>query len=160
MKMTTLFIASMFMFFACQGDQGSNVPEVVAEPDPSSPLGMVQIPLDNDGNPDPSKVAGMKFDTVVFNFGTVNEGEIVEHKFPFVNTGRVALLISEATSSCGCTVPNYPKHPIPPGESGEIHVRFNTQGKTDQQIKSVSIIANTIPAKTKISLVGNVIPKS
>jgi len=77
-----------------------------------------------------------------YAFGTVQQGDIVEHTFSFTNTGSEDLMIMSAKASCGCTVPTWPRDAIAPGESGEIKVRFNTAGKLGVQRKSVTIRSN------------------
>ena len=94
-----------------------------------------------------------------YDFGTINEGDVVEHVFKFKNTGEEDLVIQTATGSCGCTVPNYPKDPIAPGEEGEIQVKFNSKGKPNLQNKTVTITANTWPKQTKLKIKANVTPK-
>jgi hypothetical protein len=84
----------------------------------------------------------MKFDTEVIDFGTHKEGEILDTVFHFKNVGNATLIISKVRSSCGCTVPQWPHHPIKPGESGEIKVRFDTHHKKGRQIKTVTIHSN------------------
>jgi len=93
------------------------------------------------------------------DFGTINEGDIVEHTFKFKNTGDEDLTIQTATGSCGCTVPEYPKDPIAPGEEGEIQVKFNSKGKPNLQNKTVTITANTWPKQTKLKIKATVTPK-
>ena len=85
----------------------------------------------------------MTFDTTEHDFGTIKQGDKVTHDFKFTNTGESDLLISNAKGSCGCTVPEYPKEPIKPGESGNIKVSFNSTGKSGQTEKSVTIMVNT-----------------
>lgn len=92
-----------------------------------------------------------------FAFGSVKEGEVVEHDFTFTNTGKVPLLITKARSTCGCTVPAYPEQPIAPGEEGVISVAFDTKNKYGRQRKAVTITANTYPASTVIYVDGTVI---
>jgi hypothetical protein len=101
----------------------------------------------------------MAFGQQQYDFGTVNEGEIVKRTFKFKNTGKEPLLISNAQGSCGCTVPKWPKEPIAPGASSEITVEFNSDKKTGKRNQQVTITANTEPASTIISLVGQVTPK-
>lgn len=108
---------------------------------------------------DTVNVAKMSFDESIFEFGTVDEGERVEHVFKFENTGKVPLVISNAKGSCGCTVPEWPKEPIAVGDSGEIKVSFNTSGKRNQQTKTVTLTSNTYPTKTILTVKGNVTPK-
>jgi len=90
------------------------------------------------------------------DFGTIKEGEIVEHMFKFKNTGDAPLIISSATASCGCTVPVWPKEPIAVGEEAEIQVRFNSKGKPGIQNKTVTITANTYPKINRVKIKANV----
>lgn len=99
------------------------------------------------------------FQDTIFRFGTVREGEEVLHSFPFTNTGKSDLLISNASASCGCTVPEWPKEPIPSGGKGIIKATFNTSGKQGKQSKKIVITANTKPELTELFLEGDVLPK-
>ncbi|MEO1437102.1 MAG: DUF1573 domain-containing protein [Bacteroidota bacterium] len=92
-----------------------------------------------------------------FDFGTVNEGEKVEHVFTFTNSGNEPLTITNAKGSCGCTVPDWPKEPIPPGKGSEIKVVFDSKGKSGKRDQKVTITANTNPVQTVINMVGEVI---
>lgn len=96
----------------------------------------------------------MTFSESEFDFGTVDEGEKVEHIYKFTNDGDEPLTISNAKGSCGCTVPEWPKEPIAPGESGEILVSFDTKNKPNKQTKTVTITANTEPAQTFLKITG------
>jgi len=120
---------------------------------------IIRNPVTASGIQDSSKVAQMTFEETEYDFGEVDEGATVTHKFKFKNTGKSPLLIGSARSTCGCTIPKWPREPILPGEGGEISVRFNTQGKPNQQNKPVTINANTLPAETKIYVKGFVNPK-
>jgi hypothetical protein len=91
-----------------------------------------------------------------FNFGKIEAGEVVNYDFKFTNTGKHDLIISAARPSCGCTVPDYPKYPVRPGESDVIKVQFNSKNKKGQQDRSVTIVANTRPSETKIYITGTV----
>lgn len=101
--------------------------------------------------------ASIKFAEEEFDFGTVNQNDIVEHTYNFTNTGDVPLIIENATASCGCTVPDWPKEPIAPGASSQINVKFDSKGKQGQQNKQITIRANTNPNFTKVTLKGNVL---
>lgn len=96
----------------------------------------------------------------VYDFGTVKDGEVVEKSFAFQNTGNGPLVISNITASCGCTTPEWPKDPIPPGGESNILVRFNTTGKPGQQSKAVTITANTDPSVIELHIKGVVEPKN
>lgn len=104
----------------------------------------------------PDEAAQITFEEEVFDFGDIVEGDVVEHVFKFTNTGKNPLIINNASGSCGCTVPLWPRDPIAPGQSGEIQVKFNSTGKHGEQNKSITIYANTLPNKTVIRVVGGV----
>ena len=94
------------------------------------------------------------------DFGSINEGEVVDTEFKFTNTGDAPLIISSAQGSCGCTIPEYPKAPIGPGEEGRILVSFNSEGKPNQQSKTVTLTTNAVPSTKVLTISANVTPKS
>lgn len=94
------------------------------------------------------------------DFGTINEGDVVEHVFKFKNTGEAPLIIQNAQGSCGCTVPTWPKEPIPVGGTGEIVAKFDSKGKPNVQNKTVTITANTWPKQTRLRIKADVTPKA
>ena len=100
----------------------------------------------------------MSFDATEFDFGVVDEGEKVSHTYSFKNTGDEPLILSNAKGSCGCTVPKWPKEPIPPGEDGEIIVEFNSKNKKGKRNQKVTITSNTNPPQSFIYLKGEVTP--
>lgn len=102
---------------------------------------------------DPENGPILTFAEEIFDFGNISQGDIVEHVFVFTNTGNAPLVISNAKGSCGCTVPNYARETaIAPGESSEMTVRFNSRGKSGNQIKSVTVYSNAQnnPARIRI----------
>lgn len=123
----------------------------VAPPNPNVPA----QPANNVAVPSGPTTA-MAFAEETFNFGTVTEGEMVTHTYSFTNTGDNPLIISDAKGSCGCTVPSKPTAPIPPGETGEITVQFNSNNKKGERNQKVTITANTNPPQTFIYLQGTV----
>ena len=112
----------------------------------------------NPGSGSNEQAAAISFLDSLAVFGEIEEGAIVEHQFEFTNTGRSPLVISRAYSTCGCTVPEWPEDPILAGQKGVLRVRFDTRGKVGKQNKPVYITANTLPATTKVYLIGEVIP--
>ncbi|WP_062055534.1 DUF1573 domain-containing protein [Aquimarina longa] len=107
-----------------------------------------------------SNYAVMKFTETNHDFGTINEGDIVNHKFTFTNTGEVPLVILNAKGSCGCTVSKWSKEPIAPGATGELLVSFNSNGKPNLQNKQVTITANTEKGKEILKIKAMVTPKT
>ena len=102
----------------------------------------------------------MTFAKESHDFGQVNEGDKIVFDFFFTNTGKSALIISSATATCGCTVPEYPKQPLAPGKTGIIHVVFNSAGKSGMQNKIITLTTNTFKGNEELHLVGNVKPKN
>lgn len=97
------------------------------------------------------------FEEESFDFGDISQGEKVEHDFRFTNDGNSDLIISSAVGSCGCTVPSYPKEPLKPGDEGVIKVVFDSNGKQGAQHKRVTIVSNTVPNKTMVAIMANVL---
>lgn len=92
-------------------------------------------------------MAAMTFKSTFHDFGDMVENQSVETTFEFTNTGNADLLISSCDAQCGCTVPDWPRKPIAPGESGAIKVVFNSAGKSGENNKTVTVHAN-IPEKS------------
>lgn len=117
---------------------------------------LVYNPIRPDGSIDSSFLPIIHFQEPVFDFGIIKEGDIVERQFTFTNKGTAPLLIVKASSTCGCTVPEWPKEPVPPDSSSSIVVKFNSLGKAGAQSKEVTIFANTIPNQNTITIKGMV----
>lgn len=92
------------------------------------------------------------------NFGTLSQGEELNHSFTFVNEGKSPLVLSFVEGSCGCTVmKDWPKKPIEPGDAGEINVQFNSKEKSGTQSIAITVVANTSPSTTVLMLEGEVV---
>lgn len=87
-----------------------------------------------------------KFVAETYDFGKIPQGTPVTHEFQFENIGSEPLIISKVESTCGCTVPEYTKTPIKPGEKGTVSVTFNAAQATPFS-KMVTIRSN---AKTPV----------
>ena len=103
------------------------------------------------------KTTVMTFDKVEHDFGVIKQGSKVDYSFKFTNTGENDLIITDAKGSCGCTVPDYPKEAVKPGESGKIKVSFDSNKKSGKQTKTVSIFANTANGSEKLTIKSNII---
>ena len=95
----------------------------------------------------------------VYDFGNITEGENVEFKFKFINTGKNPLIVTNTSASCGCTVPERPEEPIMPGKEGFIKVKFNSSRREGEMHKQVSVVSNADPSFPKLVLKGIVKPK-
>ncbi len=100
------------------------------------------------------------FETDNHEFGEIVQGERVTYAFKFKNTGNAPLVISNASASCGCTVPEYTKTPVEPGEEGYINVTFDSAGKSGMVSKTVTLIANTTPNTKVLTISADIqVPK-
>ncbi len=99
----------------------------------------------------------MQFTELVHDFGNIGNNEAVETEFEFKNTGNADLIIKDARATCGCTVPEYQKTPIKPGETSKMKVRFQTSAVGQQQ-KTVTITTNTETGEEQLTIKANVAP--
>ena len=94
------------------------------------------------------------------DFGKIEEGKNLEVSFRFKNIGDKPLVISNVSASCGCTVPETPKKPYAPGQTGVIKASFNSSGKVGPNSKQVNVFANLDPAMTTLNFRVEVKAKS
>lgn len=102
------------------------------------------------------KPANIRFDKLTHNFGTFSEkNPVVTCTFTYTNAGGAPLIINQAVASCGCTVPEYTKAPVQPGEKGEIKVTYNGTGKFPGHFKkSITIRTNGATEMTRLYIEG------
>ena len=94
------------------------------------------------------------------DFGQMKEGDMLDVSFTFKNVGNKPLVISNVTAGCGCTVPETPKKPYAPGETGVIKAVFNSALKTGSQSKPINVFANANPQMTTLTFRVEVKSKS
>ena len=133
---------------------GKRPPAITPSITPGNPVS--QTPETKPEGPLPT----MDFETVDHDFGTIPEGQIAEFTYTFKNNGEAPLIIQSAVGSCGCTVPEWPKEPIPVGGTGIIKAKFDSQGKPNTQNKTVTVTANTWPKQTVLRFKAMVLPKA
>jgi hypothetical protein len=97
----------------------------------------------------------IKFDKYTIDYGTVDYNADPFRTFKFTNVGNEALVIKSARSSCGCTVPEWPKEPIPPGGTGELKVRYATD-RPGPINKSITVTTNAESADVVLNITGTV----
>jgi hypothetical protein len=103
--------------------------------------------------------AAFRWTATTFDFGQIIKDEPVTHEFTFTNTGNDALIISSVQASCGCTVTEYTKDPIPAGEMGFVKATYNA-AKAGVFSKTVTINANTEDAVVTLTIKGEVLSNS
>lgn len=121
------------------------------------PADIVKNPNSAGGSVDSDQMPVLEFETDFHDFGRVIQGEKVSFGFKFTNTGKSDLILSNVSTSCGCTVPDFPKTPIKPGESHRIDVKFDSDGRRGYQNKTVTINSNTQPSTQVIRIKAEVI---
>lgn len=88
-----------------------------------------EIEASNPENPNKGPKGQFQFVDTAFNFGQINDGDVVEHTFRFKNIGKGPMSIVKVEASCGCTTPNWTREVIPPGGEGSITATFDSNGK-------------------------------
>ncbi len=104
-----------------------------------------------------ANAAKFEFKSTEHKYGWITEGEVIAHEFEFTNVGKKPLIIQSVDAACGCTIPEYPPEPTPPGASNKIKVTFDTKGKVGTQNKKVTIVANTVPKYSYLWMKGAVL---
>ena len=104
-----------------------------------------------------SNTVGSMFlwESTTHDFGTIIQSEPVEHEFSFTNNGDLPLIIASAKASCGCTVADYTKEAIAPGQQGVVTARYNA-AKAGAFTKTVTVTANTDIEAVVLTLKGEV----
>lgn len=150
--------AKMTMFNSSMNNN-SGASSSVTQPNTSSQVKNNNLPSTEIKPQGPT--TAIKFGEEIHDFGTVAVESENLYAFTFTNTGSEPLTISNAKGSCGCTVPQWPKEPILPGQTGTIDVKFTPNaGQAGQPVeKVVTVTANTSPANTMVRIKADVIAK-
>lgn len=148
MKPYSLILISLITLLTLSCRQGA---------DHSIPGDVVHIPKTAQGETDMNALPVIEFEKDFHDFGRVIEGEVVTYSFKFKNSGKADLMIADITSSCGCTATEYPKKPMKSGEEDYIKVTFNSERRSGYQYKTVTVLANTNPAKTVLNIKAEVV---
>jgi hypothetical protein len=111
---------------------------------------LINNPNTASGDTSKKQVPEITFDKKMHDFGRLSQGESIAYSFKFTNTGNADLVISNCDATCGCTVADFPKNRIKPGETGYITVSFNSAGKYGQEEQMIEVMANTQPSRTQL----------
>lgn len=121
------------------------------------PADIVKNPRSATGDDESEKIPAIYFENKTHDFGKVIQGEKVSYYFKFRNIGKADMIISDVSSSCGCTVPEFTNDPVEPGEEGRIKVTFDSNNRRGFQNKTVSVVSNTNPNVTVLRIKAQVI---
>lgn len=115
-------------------------------------LFIIALPIQAAGK----KTARIEFESRIHDFGRIPARGSVTTEFTFKNTGDGNLVITQATSECGCTKPEYPDFPVAPGKEGSIKVTYSPNGHIGHFEKSITVRTNGEPKKVKLKIKGEV----
>ena len=105
---------------------------------------------------DPATAPVMKLAEASHDFGDVKANEKVETYVKFTNEGKSPLIIKDASATCGCTVPEFPKTPIAVGATDSIKVEYTAGNINGKQLKTVTLITNTVNGTEQFDITANV----
>lgn len=95
------------------------------------------------------------FDELLHDYGEIQVGSDGTWSFVFKNLGEEAIVINRVRSTCGCTIPAWPKEPVAPGDTGRITVEYNT-AQTGTFLKSVYVYSSAANSPVKLQIKGKV----
>jgi uncharacterized protein DUF1573 len=146
---TKLFLSAVmcFFLFSCGNDK-KNDSEISSD--------LINVPATASGKALAGSPPVMTFAEEKHDFGKLTQGETVSYAFIFTNTGGSDLVISSAQGSCGCTIPEYPKGAVKPGQQSKIDVKFESSGKSGLVQKTVTLVTNCTPS-TKVLTISSTI---
>ena len=117
---------------------------------------LVSNPITASGKKSENNLPVIAFEQTKHDFGLMVQGEKLSYTFKFTNTGGSDLIISNVSSTCGCTIPEWTKSPIKPGKEGKVEVIFNSAGKTGSNTKAVMVLSNAQPNTTELQISAEV----
>lgn len=132
------------MLAACNGNQTGVDTSIIHNPNSA------------EGYNADEKMPVIKFEKQLHDFGNLTMGENISYSFKFTNVGNADLVINNCEATCGCTVPDFPKDVIAPGQSSYVTVAFRSAGKAGQQLQEVTVVSNAHPSRTKLRIQANV----
>ena len=96
------------------------------------------------------------FDEYVHDYGQIEVDSDGSWTFTFKNVGENAIIINRVRSTCGCTVPDWPREPFEPGSTGEITVKYNT-ATSGTFLKSLFVYSTAANSPVKLQIKGKVV---
>lgn len=136
-----------FFFISCENNQKNQL---------SSTEKAIPVAL----RPTAEKQPKLSFKISKVYFGNIYEGDTLRYTYHFTNTGNLPLKIINVNASCGCTTPEWSKELVQPGEKGFVKIKFDSQGRTGLNSKTVTIYANTLPIDNQVSFRVNVMERN
>lgn len=113
------------------------------------------ISISGCGTVDVKNDAKVAFENIEYDFGEITYNGAGDCNFKFTNTGKTALIIQNVKSSCGCSVPEWAKKPIPPGKKSEIKINYDTSYPGVFN-KTITVFYNGIESPQALTIMGSV----
>lgn len=111
-----------------------------------------------DDQSDSLDYAQITFEKTDFDFRDMKQGEQAVHVFQFKNVGNSPLILSNVLSTCGCTVPEWPRAPVYPDSLGQIKVVFDSRSRIGRQNKVITIRSNSRGGDFRLRISAMVLP--
>lgn len=147
MKKSISFLAIMLFSMTFVFAQNATNKPVDASTQPA------QAVVDNPNAPN------ISFSKTTHDYGTIFVGGDGNSEFEFTNTGKEPLILSSVKSSCGCTVPSWPREPIMPGKKEKITVKYDTN-RIGPINKTITVMSNAKTSPVVLKITGNVVKKA
>ncbi|MBQ9417788.1 MAG: DUF1573 domain-containing protein [Bacteroidales bacterium] len=144
MKYAALVLVAMLSLTACRSKTDG------------ADIDLIHNPRSAQGYDNQEPMPILTFDSEAHDFGRLSSGEVISYSFHFRNTGNADLVISSTSATCGCTVADYPKGRIAPGDEGYVTVTFKSAGKAGQQYQEVTVVSNAQPSISKLHITAQV----
>lgn len=145
-KMLLIISAIFFVAFVAQSQADKTKP--AAKP-------TVHVKQAEDKRPPNPNAAVIDFEKTIHDYGTLEQHGDGHCEFAFTNKGKEPLILTNVRSSCGCTVPQWPKQPILPGESEKIKVKYDTK-RVGVINKSVTVYSNATTGTVVLKIKGKI----
>jgi len=143
-------------FVACNKDQKADKLTVNDETAVTAPAVDSQDDMVQDAQSKPLTTVALSESN--FEFGKIKKGDHKEHTYEITNTGTNPLIISQVKPGCGCTVPDYTKDPIMPGQKGKITLKFDSSNFDGLVNKQAEVYANVEKAPMVITFSADIQP--
>lgn len=156
-KILGLSLLALFLVASCKKEEVKNVTATSVGKDPFADDRVVM-------QSDLVKESKAHLETTLalsepeFDFGKIKKGDKVEHVYEVTNTGKNPLIISSVHPTCGCTVPDYTKDPILPGQKGKITLKFDSSNFEGMVHKSAEVYANVAQVPIELQFTADIQP--
>ena len=149
-------LIAVLILTSCKKDQKADQLVVEEQQAVEAPVVQTQDELVKEAQSKP--LTTLALSEANFDFGKLKKGDHVEHIYEVTNTGTNPLIISQVKPGCGCTVPDYTKDPILPGQKGKITLKFDSTNFDGLVNKQAEVYANVEKAPIVLTFSADIQP--